>query len=315
MRYLVSFLLILVLLLSACARNQAPAQETVTNLIQPNVAPILDDNFHLKKKIAVGRFTNETRTANSFLNEGSDTPQRLSKAANDILSAKLAQTRRFILIERQDDLTIDKEQQIANIQNYKIPADYLILGSISEFGRKNTGNVGIIDRTKKQTAFAKVSLRIVDTRTGMVIFGQEGAGEASSETATTLGMGSQAGFDETLTDKAIDAAISSVIQNLVYKLAADPWRSYILEKKGSQMFISGGARQGIKEGDMFSVYQRGKQVINPQTKLPLELPGTKLATIKVIQLIPGDEWNEISVAEVVEGQIGADLGDLYISEK
>jgi curli biogenesis system outer membrane secretion channel CsgG len=315
MRYLVSFLLILVLLLSACARNQAPAQESVTNLIPPNVAPILDDNFHLKKKIAVGRFTNETRTANSFLNEGSDTPQRLSKAANDILSAKLAQTKRFILIERQDDLTIDKEQQIANIQSYKIPADYLILGSISEFGRKNTGNVGIIDRTKKQTAFAKVSLRIVDTRTGLIIFGQEGAGEASSETATTLGMGSQAGFDETLTDKAIDAAISSVIQNLVYKLASDPWRSYILEKKGSQMFIAGGAKQGIKEGDMFSVYQRGKQVINPQTKLPLELPGTKLATIKVIQLIPGDELNEISVAEVVEGQINAELGDLYISEK
>ncbi len=315
MKHSVCLLIIILLLLSACARNQAPAQESVTNLIPPNVAPILDDNFHLKKKIAVGRFTNETRTANSFLNEGSDTPQRLSKAANDILSAKLAQTKRFILIERQDDLTIDKEQQIANIQSYKIPADYLILGSISEFGRKNTGNVGIIDRTKKQTAFAKVSLRIVDTRTGMVIFGQEGAGEASSETATTLGMGSQAGFDETLTDKAIDAAISSVIQNLVYKLASDPWRSYILEKKGSQMFIAGGAKQGIKEGDMFSVYQRGKQVINPQTKLPLELPGTKLATIKVIQLIPGDELNEISVAEVVEGQINAELGDLYISEK
>lgn len=315
MKYLFFILAIPLLLISACARNQAPALETVTNLTPPSSAPLLDDNFHLKKKIAVGRFTNETRLANSFLSEGSDTPQRISKAANDILSAKLASTKRFILIERQDDLAIDKEQKISNIESYKIPADYLILGSISEFGRKNTGNVGLIDRTKKQTAFAKVSLRIVDTRTGRVIFAQEGAGEASSETATTLGMGSQAGFDETLTDKAIDAAIGSVIQNLVYKLAGDPWRSYILEKKAGQMFIAGGALQGIREGDIFSVYQRGNAVINPQTKVPVELPGTKVATVKVIQLIPGDEINEISVVELIDGKIELPLDELYLTEK
>ncbi len=315
MKYLVFLGIIPLLLVCACARNQAPARESVTNLTPPPVVPFPDPSVHLKKKIAVGRFTNETRLAKSFLSEGSDTPQRISKAANDILSAKLAQTKRFILIERQDELALDKEQKISNIDSYKIPADYLILGSITEFGRKNTGNTGLIDRTKKQTAYAKVSLRIVDTRTGLVIFGQEGAGEAASETATTLGMGSQAGFDESLTDKAIDAAIGSVIQNLVYKLASDPWRSYILEKKGTQMFISGGAAQGIRIDDVFGVYQRGKQVINPQTKVPVELPGTKVATIKVIQLIPGDEINEICLAELVEGKLDLPLEELYISQE
>ncbi|HPM04439.1 MAG TPA: CsgG/HfaB family protein [Candidatus Cloacimonas sp.] len=315
MKYLAIIIMLPMLFLMACARNQAPAQETVTNLTPAPSTPVLDSEFHLKKKIAVGRFTNETRLANSFLSEGSDAPQRLSKAANDLLSAKLASSQRFILIERQDDLALDKEQRISNISSYQIPADYLILGSITDFGRKNTGNVGLFDRTKKQTAYAKVSLRIVDTRSGMVIFGQEGAGEASSETATTLGMGSQANFDETLTAKAIDAAIGSVIQNLVYKLASDPWRSYILEVKGKQMFISGGAKQGVREGDVFFVYQRGKEVINPQTKMPVELPGTKIATLKVVQLIPGDELNEISLAELVEGELNGDLSELYVSEK
>jgi hypothetical protein len=76
-----------------------------------------------------------------------------------------------------------------------------------------------------------------------------------------------------------------------------------------------GAKQGVREGDVFFVYQRGKEVINPQTKMPVELPGTKIATLKVVQLIPGDELNEISLAELVEGELNGDLRELYVSEK
>jgi hypothetical protein len=240
----------------------------------------------------------------------------MSKAATDILTAKLAMTNRYLLIERQDDMAISNEQQIANIQNYKIPADYLILGSISEFGRNTSGNVGLIDRTKKQTAYAKVTVRLVDTRNGIIIFGQEGSGEASSEVGTVLGMGSQAGYDESLTDKAIDAAISSVIQDLINKLAHDPWRSYVLNIEGDDVYISGGAKQGIKIGDTFKVYKRGKQVVNPQTQIPIELPGTQIATIQITQTIPGEDLTELSIAKVLQGSISAlDLASLYISDK
>lgn len=276
----------------------------------------MDETYGLKKKVAVGRFTNDSRLANSFLNEGSGTAERLSRAANDILTVKLAQANRFLLIERYDQLAVEKEQRISDIQSYKIPADYLILGSISEFGRNTSGNVGLVDRTKKQTAFAKVTLRIVDTRTGMVIFGEEGSGEAYSETGTVLGMGSTAGYDDSLTDKAIDAAISAVIQNLINKLSNDPWRSYILNVEDGNVYISGAALQGIKAGDVFKVYKRGKEVVNPQTNVPIELPGTQIARIKVEKLISGNELTEISLASVIDGAIPAtDLSNLYISDK
>jgi curli biogenesis system outer membrane secretion channel CsgG len=302
-------------MLGGCAKFQSEqAQQTLT--ISPaSSVPIVDEAVKLKKKVAVGRFTNETRMANSFLNEGSETKDKMTKAASDILMAKLAMSKRFILVERQDTLAISNEQRISGIEKYQIPADYLILGSISEFGRNTSGNVGLIDRTKKQTAYAKVTIRVVDTRTGLVIYGEEGSGEASSEAGTVLGMGSQAGFDETLSDKAIDAAISSVIQSLMNKLSNDPWRSYVLSKEGSEVYISGGEKQGIMVGDTFKVYQRGKQVINPQTKVPIELPGTVIATIKIVQTIPGEELTELSRAEVIQGSITDELGNLYISDK
>jgi len=316
MKPYICILLACILLFGACARFQKEEAQTTLTIAPENSPKVLDESISLKRKVAIGRFTNESRMANSFLNEGSDVKDRMSKAATDILSAKLASSKRFLLIERQDNLAIDNEQKISNIENYKIPADYLILGSISEFGRNTSGNVGLVDRTKKQTATAKVTIRIVDTRTGMVVFGEEGSGEASSEVGTVLGMGSQAGYDETLTDKAIDAAISSVIQNIINKLANEPWRSYILSQEGSEVIISGGEMQGIKFGDSYKVYLRGKKVMNPQTNVPIELPGTQVATIRVTETIPGTELTEISRAIITSGSIDPkDLANLYISDK
>lgn len=305
-----------VLMMGACARIQKEEPQATLAIAPENAIKLEDASITLKRKVAIGRFTNESRLANSFLNEGSGTKERMSRAATDILSAKLASTKRFLLIERVDDVSISNEQQISNIESYKIPADYLILGSISEFGRKTSGDVGLIDRTKKQTATAKVTLRIVDTRTGMIIFGEEGSGEASSEVGTVLGMGSTAGYDDTLTDKAIDAAISSVLQNLINKLANDPWRSYVLSAEGSEVIISGGAMQGIKSGDVYKVYRRGKKVLNPQTNIPIELPGKQIATIRIDETIPGNELTEVSRAQVMSGNIGnVDPTELYISDR
>jgi curli biogenesis system outer membrane secretion channel CsgG len=281
---------------------------------QPN-QPVPQSQYSLKRKIAIARFTNESRQANSFLTAGTDVKARMSRQATDILSTKLAMTGNFILIERQDTLSYLNEQRVSNIERMQIPADYMIVGSITEFGRKVTGDVGLVGRTKKQTAYAKVALRIVNTKTGIIIYGEEGAGESVSEVGTVLGMGSQAGYDETLSDKAIDAAITSVIQNLINKLYDQPWKSYILSTEGNNFYISGGAKQGIKVGDVFKIMKSGKIVNNPQTGMPVELPAAKIGSCKVINLIPGEEMTELSECSLIEGSLSnTDLKLLYISE-
>ncbi|HRY83336.1 MAG TPA: CsgG/HfaB family protein [Candidatus Cloacimonadota bacterium] len=301
--------------LFACAGFQSEVPTRYLNIEPLPQQTQKEEVYKLKRRIAVGRFSNETRAANSFLYAGTDMADRMSSAAYDILSTKLAMTQRFILLERQDTLMITSEQRIAGIEKMKIPADYLILGSISEFGTNLKGATGLIDRTKKQTAYAKVTLRIVDTRTGIIVFGEEGSGEAYLETGSVMGMGTQAGFDASLADKAIDAAISNVIQNLVNKLTSSPWHSYVLQANESQVYIAGGEKQGIKASDVFVVYKRGDVVDNPQTGYPIELPPTRIAKLIVIETIDGTELTELSLCKVIEGKIDPqDLKNIFVSE-
>ena len=52
----------------------------------------------LKRKVAIGRFTNETQYAKGIFYDRENDPMR--KQALDILSAKLAASGKFILLER-----------------------------------------------------------------------------------------------------------------------------------------------------------------------------------------------------------------------
>lgn len=100
-------------------------------------------------------------------------------------------------------------------------------------------------------------------KTGLIIYSDEAKGEAELKTKETLGVGGKAGFDATLSDKAISAAISKLVENIINKCTNAPWRAYILAADENGVIISGGASQGISVGDRFAVKTRGKQVTNP----------------------------------------------------
>ena len=268
----------------------------------------------LKRKVAIARFTNETKYGQGFFyDENSD---RLGKQAMDIFSAKLADTDKFIMLERADLTQLTKEQQLGNLADMKIPADYLILGSVSEFGRKTTSDVGIFSRNKKQTAYAKVSVRLVDVSTGQIVYSEEGEGEATAESATVLGIGERAEYDATLNDKVISAAISELVSNIIENLLERPWRSYLLAYQDGNYLISGGKLQGIKEGDQFTVYRRGQKVKNPQSGIMIELPGAPVANLRVVQLVPGEVLTEVSICSKTSGEIPAqEFDEYYVQEK
>lgn len=268
----------------------------------------------LKRKVAIARFSNETKYGQSvFLDKNND---KIGKQAMDILSARLASTEQFILLERADLDKINKELEIGNLGKMKIPADYLILGSISEFGRKAVSDVGVFSRVKKQRAFAKVNIRLVDVKTGQIVYSEEGAGEAFSEAGTVFGLGSKSGYDSSLNDKAISAAIDKLINNVVENLLNKPWRAYILASQDGGYLISGGAEQGIKVGDEFTVFKKGRTVKNPQTGMPIELPGKKAGMIRVDALLGGDPANEISFCSPINnGKLPASGFENYYIEE
>ena len=299
------------LLLCAQANAVKKVKETPSSQKANSVETVQENS--LKRKVAIARFSNETTYAKGAFYDKENDP--LGKQTLDILSAKLAASGKFILLERSDLELINAEQNLSGITAQKIGADYLIIGSLTKYGRKNTGETGLVSRTKRQTVEAGVSIRLVDVSTGQIIYSEEAEGTAETQTKTTLGMGGQAGFDATLSDKAIDAAISQLVENIVNNCMDRPWKSYFLSVDDDSVIISGGKSQGVRVGDSFDVLVRGKKVKNPQTGMMIELPGTVIGGVTVVMSGGEDPVNEWSMV-TLNGKVDKNnLGAYIIQEK
>ena len=268
----------------------------------------------LKRKVAIARFSNETEYAKGVFYDKDNDP--IGRQAVDILSTKLASTGKFLLLERQDLDKILKEMKIAGNNAFQnVGADYIIVGSVTEFGRKNVGDVNIFSRTKTQTVQAGVSIRLIDVSTGQIIYSEEAKGEAETSNTTVLGYGERTGYDATLSDKAISAAIAQLVERVISNCMDRPWKSYILSFDANGLFISGGARQGVKINDEFNVVEKGKEVVNPQTGMKMELPGKVAGRVKVQSSGGETVDNEFSLVTLMTGAIDPQrIQDYIITE-
>lgn len=270
------------------------------------------DSKRLKRKVAIGRFTNETHYGKTFLRDSDLDP--LGKKASDILMSQLIETDDFIVLERPDLSKIKREQEIAKKSNI-VGANALILGSITEFARSTSGKKGFLSSTKIQKARAKVELRLVDVETGHAFFSVSGSGESLTESGSIAGFGSMAKYDATLNDKAITAAISAVTNELIQKLEEKPWQTSILEVRSSKVIIAGGKRQGLKKGDVLLVMKKGKKLRSQETGFLIDLPPTQIAKVKVQSLFGSSEVNEGAITEIVSGSLsGYNIKKLIITE-
>ena len=273
----------------ASAQRNGEVVETASGMVA-------EDNMILKRKVAIGRFTNETQYAKGVFYDKENDP--MGKQALDILSTKLGASNKFLLLERNDLSALLEECQKGGNAASTIGADYMIIGSITEFGRKDTGKTGVFTAQKTQTVEAAVSIRLVDVATGLIIYSDEAKGSAELTSKTTLGIGGKAGFDATLSDKAISEAIGQLVENIINKCTNNPWKTYFLSYDADGVLIAGGKTQGIKEGMTFSVMTKGKKVKNPQTGIMITLPGKSVGTAKVISTGGDTPETEYSMVEV-----------------
>ena len=297
-----------------CLGTGAFAQRKVEVVEKVNVDTNAPAGKVIKRKVAIGRFSNETQYGKGLFYDKENDP--MGKQALDILSAKLAASGKFLLFERGDLNSLLEEVKKGEGSANTIGADYLIIGSITEFGRKNIGKQGVFTNTKTQTVDAAVAIRLVDVSTGLIVYSDEVKGSAEVTSKTTMGLGSNADFDASLSDKAISEAIGQLVENIINKCTNKPWRTYFLSYDNDAVLIGGGASQGVVEGDMFTIKMKGKKVKNPQTGVMIELPGKNVGTVKVISTAGDTPETEFSVVEVsATTPIDASkINDYYIEE-
>lgn len=295
-------------LLSACAiqpspisQKEAPQPTAIQKAAQQSTLSQTPPTPTLKRKIALGRITNETNYGRSLLRDNHGDP--LGKQVTDLMSKALTESGAYLIFERPDITRLQSESHLTDTKLNLIGVDALIIGSLTEFGRKTVGETGFASSSKRQVAFAKVDVRVVDVNTGQVFFATSGAGEASTETASTFGFGSQAAYDGTLNDTAIRQAVSEVVNRLSNELGSRPWQTYILKAEAKQVFVGGGKNQGIKPGMVFSVLTQGEKLKSPQTGAEITLPGRQVAQIRVESSFGDNELNEGSIATVITGAI------------
>lgn len=255
----------------------------------------------LKRKIAIGRVTNETIHGRSLLRDKSGNP--LGKQVADMLSQKLVESGQFLILERPDLGRLEAESQASGSDFNNVGVGTLIIGSLVEFGRNTTGTKGFWSKSKKQTASAKVAFRLVDTANGVAYFSASGAGAASTETGEVAFVGSTASYDGSLNDAAIDAAISDVVDEIIQNLSRRPWYTVFLSSTDEGIYISGGKSQGIVSGMELAVETMGSKVKSAQTGFNITLPGNKIATIRVVSTFGDNETNEGALVTVSSGSI------------
>lgn len=286
----------IVLILSVLFALPTDAQKRETVIIEQGTVTEVPTGKTIKRKVAIGRFSNETQYAKGIFYDKENDP--MGKQALDILSSKLASSGKFLLLERSDLSTLLEECQKGGTSASTIDADYIIIGSITEYGRKNVGKQGVFSTTKVQTVEAAVSIRIAEVSTGLIIYSDEAKGSAELTTKQTMGVGSKADFDATLSDKAISEAIGQLVENIINKCTDKPWRTYFLSYDNDAVLIAGGASQGIEVGDTFIIKSKGKSVKNPQTGIMIELPGKEIGTATILMSGGDTPETEYSFVEV-----------------
>ena len=156
----------------------------------------------------------------------SDGVDRLGSQAKTTLVAHLQQSQRFSVLDRDNLTETSQEAKLQGTAQTLRGASYVITGDITEFGRKDVGDMqlfGLLGRGKKQIAYAKITLNVVNALTSEVMFSARGAGEYELSNREVLGFGGTAGYDATLNGKVLDLAMREAVDNLVTSKDAGQW--------------------------------------------------------------------------------------------
>jgi curli biogenesis system outer membrane secretion channel CsgG len=197
--------------------------ETHRTVATPTVATYGTSYAGPRYVLAVGKFDNRSTYMRGMFAEG---PDQLGGQAKTILKTHLQQTGRFTLVDRENLPEIERESAIRGEHQDLRGASVVVTGDVSEFGRRVTGDTqlfGILGYGKRQLAYAKVSLNVVDVRTSEVIYAVQGAGEYELSNREVVGFGTVAGYDATLNGKVLNLAITDAVNKLVAALETGAW--------------------------------------------------------------------------------------------
>lgn len=118
-----------------------------------------------------------------------------------------------------------KEQaiQLSNVTESKsyakvgrlLNCEFLIIGSISNFGVKEEGKDLLITQTRVQKVDVEVDLKVIDVNTGVIVYAAFGRGYAEHKVKNVLGLGESSSYDESLAGNALRQGLSLAVVDII----------------------------------------------------------------------------------------------------
>jgi curli biogenesis system outer membrane secretion channel CsgG len=206
----------LAMLLAGCDTTQVSKQNEIAPLdvVQLKQRPPLP--LSQRKRVAVLEFEDKTDYGSG----------RLGRSASSILTTFLIESGQFALYERERIDQVFLEQNIATDRRFD-PAtavavgktagvELVVIGTVSNFGYRSRRDQALfLGSQVVQEAEATVDVRIIDVATGRIVASESGRGVVTKTTGEVLGVGSSAGYDETIAGNALRAAISKYVDKLI----------------------------------------------------------------------------------------------------
>lgn len=274
----------------------------------------------LKKRVAVFDFQDKTDHAYAWW--GGKT---VGRGMADMLVTALVKSGKYTVIERQNLDKILSEQKLgasglvtpqsaAQIGKL-LGVELAIIGSVTEFGYKKSnvgGRVkGIGLGVKSQSAVVAADVRFINTTTGEIVKAETVRKEKSKKglsfSTPKFNFHDRNQFDQSLVGKTTREVINEIVKLVNQSTQNLQWEGKVIKATAlGKVYINKGSLSGVKIGDVFSVYRKGEELIDPDTGLSLGAEEEKIGTIKVVKDIAG---GKASIATVLSGS-GFQTGDI-----
>ncbi|MDQ2180196.1 CsgG/HfaB family protein [Marinifilum sp. D714] len=266
----------------------------------------------IKKRIAVFVFEDKTDKSWRWWNN-----KGVGDGVSDMLTTALVKSGNYRVMERAEiDRILNEQdfgqsgrvtQQSAAKMGQVLGVEIAVIGSVSEFGYKRgeTGGAvkGLGIGVSNQQAVVGVDVRMVNTNTGEIITAENVRKKKSAKglklRTKKLAFKDQKDFDESLVGKAAREAIEDVVAMIDNNANNIPWQAKVITEKEGVVFINSGEADGLQVGDVFAVYSKGEDLIDPDTGISLGSVDTKIGEIKITDASVGN--GKASKCSIVQG--------------
>lgn len=223
-------------------------------------------------KVTIAKFKNST-----------EFKMQTTDSVTDTFISLLMETKRFEVIERERLQDLNDESVISGA--VKIAGcDYIFLNNIATMDVKTSKSKVKIMSISSSTAdvSVQVNVRIVEAKTGKVVFSLFGE-DKKSESVSTSEIFSKTNKDP-MSNALINNTMKDALKDVVAKIVVSLFPIKVVTVKEDKVYLNVGENLGLKVGDEYEIFAVGEAIVDADTGLSLGADETLVGKVKIAEI-------------------------------